>query len=109
MHGLDSMLALFYHYVLSDPCVGTYVYLCVCEEEDCVLSIHSSHLIQFLQVLMERFVVVASSEFNLEALVRADVSSQSSQTLLACASHPHQKGITSGLTNHACNPVKVHM
>ena len=66
------------------------LYLSVCEKENSVLFFYSCHLVDFLEVLMEGVIIVASSEFNLEALVRANVSSQSGQTLLACATYPHQ-------------------
>ncbi len=66
------------------------LYLSVREEENSILFFYSCHLVDFLEVLMEGVIIVASSELDLEALVRAHVSSQPGQTLLASATYPHQ-------------------
>lgn len=54
--------------------VFSILYLSVCEEKYSILFLYSSHLVDLLEVLMKGVVVVASSELNLKALVRAHVS-----------------------------------
>ena len=54
----------------------THTHLSICEQEDCVLPLNSSHGVELLQVFSKGLVVVASSQLNLEAVVSVDVSCQ---------------------------------
>lgn len=80
---------------------GPTSHLGVREEEHRVLVLHSRHLVQLLEVLVEGRVVVAPAELYLETLVPTHVGSQPGQALLARASHAHQEGVAPRLTNHA--------
>ena len=80
---------------------GPTSHLGVREEEHRVLVLHSRHLVQLLEVLMEGRVVVAPAELYLETLVPTHVGGQPGQALLARASHAHQEGVAPRLTNHA--------
>lgn len=41
-------------------------HLCISKQEDSVFSFHSSHFIQLLQVFMKSFIIVTSSQLNLQ-------------------------------------------
>ena len=56
--------------------VGACAYLCISEEEHCVLSLHSCHCIQLLEVFSEGLVVIPTRELNLETVVTIDVGCQ---------------------------------
>lgn len=77
------------------------LYLSVREEENHVLALDASHLVQFSQVVVETVVVVAATELDLEAAVAAHVGSQSCERLLPCPAHADQEGIAALLPNHA--------
>jgi len=63
----------------------TTAYLCVCEEEDCVLVVDPGEVVQLFQVVVEGGVVVAATQLNLETPVPADVGTQSeTQTRTVC-------------------------
>ncbi len=64
-------------------------YLGVSEEEHRLLALHPGHLVELLQVFVERLVVVSTGQFNLEALAAIYVGGQSCQALLASPAHPH--------------------
>lgn len=81
-------------------------YLCVCEKEDSVFIFDTCHDVQFLQVFVEWLIVVASTEFYLEALVPTHVWGKSCETLLASSSYSYQQGISSRLTYHPSYPGK---
>ena len=80
------------------------LYLCVSEEEDGVLILYASHVIDLLEVLMEALLVVPPHQLNQEAVVAAHVSRNPHQTLLASPTHSHEQGIPSGLADHTSYP-----
>lgn len=77
------------------------LYLSVSEEENHVLALNASQLVQFTQIFVETVVVVAAAELNLEAAVAAHVRGQSRERLLPCPAHTDQKGVATFLPNHA--------
>ena len=81
-------------------------HLCIREQEDSVEVLHSGHLIKLLQIIVERVVVIATAQLNLETPVGADVCRESCQGLLTGTTHADQQCVTTLLTNDSHNPVQ---
>ena len=73
------------------------------EQEHRILVLHARLLVQDLQVVVERLVVVAAAQLNLEALVATDVTGQPGQRLLASAANTDKQGIAPVLSDDAAD------
>ena len=73
------------------------------EQDPRILVLHARLLVQDLQVVVDRLVVVAAAQLNLEALVATDVAGQPGQRLLASAANTDKQGIAPVLSDDAAD------
>ena len=71
------------------------------EEKDRVLVAHARLLVELLEVVVERVVVVAARQLDLKALVAAYVAGEARQRLLARSAHAHEERVAAILADHA--------
>ena len=63
----------YIHTRVKNKTCGQYFYLCVCEEKDSIIIVHSSHGVKLLQIFMEGVIVVPTRQLDLKALVATDM------------------------------------
>lgn len=79
------------------------MYLGVCEKENHIFILYTSHFVQLPQVIMKSIIIISTAKFDLQTFVTTYMSCKSSKRLLSCASYSHEQGIASFLTDHPGN------
>ena len=81
--------------------------LIVSEEEDSVLIVRTGLFVEFLQILVETIVIVATRQFDLKAFVATHVTGETSERLFPRSPDPDQKSIAPVLSNNSSDASNV--